>query len=337
MNCPLSPGSPGYCYLVTTVCVGGWEDPSGGSSGGGGGSPDPCGGSITLNKSQTASIPCGSGWYGIGTPDPSTSFTINGVTYTTSNYPGINNGLPWKWWENASILAPFGGLTYGTWAINYLSLNPQLPFSAFQNLFMTSSEGSEEGDPDVSFWDDPNNTFPPQPLPSWDAFEAAFPKRSNYTPSQVYQLIGGDVQSRYGMAENSCAARISRALNYSGIIIPHISGKTFMGADGKYYFVRVSSLNKWMRKTFGCKNPNTAIGEYLNISSLHNSCLEVDNLISSLLNPQNEIKGIFTCIYPNQSVGASGHADLLKNSNPWCNGGCGFEYLFDFIDIWVLK
>ena len=347
LNCSLPPGSPGYCYLVTTVCVGGWQDPTGGSSGstgsgsstgsgGGGGSPDPCG-SISPQKNQTASLPCGPGWNGIGLPNSYTIFIINGVTFTTLNYPGINNGLPWRWWENASILAPFGGLSYGAWAINFLSLNPQLPFSAFQNLFMTPSEGPEEGDPDESFWNNPNTTFLPQPLPSWGAFENAFPKSEYYTKSQVWALIGGEVGTIVDSSANTCAARVSRALNYSGVIIPHIPMQTFQGSDGKYYFLMAMHLNRWMRKTFGCANPNLSIGEYLNTNSLHFTNNTINNLSELLSRPSNTIKGIFSAVWDYPTGSTTGHADLLNSISPWCDGRCHLNEKHKYIDIWPLQ
>jgi hypothetical protein len=308
-----------------------------GGSGSGGGSPNPCPGITTYQRGQTTTYGCEPGWNGITSPDPSFSFTINGITFTASNYPGINDGLPWKWWENASILAPFGGLPYGSWAINYLSLNPLLPFSAFQNLFMTLSEGPEEGITDDFFWDDPNNMFPPQSLPSWASFEVAFLKRENYTTYQVYYLIGGQVGSIFGGAQNSCAARISRALNYSGVVIPNIPGKTFLGGDGKYYFVMAIDLNRWMRKTFGCANPNLSIGEYLNTNSLHFTPNTINNLVNALYSPTNTIKGIFSAVWDYPPGSTTGHADLINTISPWCDGKCHLNEKHKYIDIWPLQ
>lgn len=92
-----------------------WVDPTdpggGGSKGGGGSGPNP--------------------YYN--------PFYINGVQYTTTNYPGINNGFLWKWWENGVFLQPYGGISFGTWAINYLFLNPNVSFSVFQNQFFHTS------------------------------------------------------------------------------------------------------------------------------------------------------------------------------------------------------
>jgi hypothetical protein len=94
LNCPLPPGSPGYCYLVTTVCVGGWQDPTGGSSGStgsgsstgsggggnnGGGTPPPCPGTSTSQRGQTAVYGCGPGWNGIGNPPTDPCLTAQPV------------------------------------------------------------------------------------------------------------------------------------------------------------------------------------------------------------------------------------------------------------------
>ena len=348
-NCDECTNSGPWTYCWTTWIVGGsgFGNTGGaglGSSVGGGGnnggsSPTPCPGTTSSQRGQTVTPGCEPGWSGIGTPDPSTTFTINGITFTTSNYPGKNNGLPWRWWENASLLAPFGGLPYGSWAINYLSQNPHLSFSVFQNLFMTPSEGPEVGDPDESFWDNPNNTFPPQPLPSWDAFESAFPKRASFTSEQVYQLIGGEVNSIFGRSANSCAARVSKALNYSGITIPNIQGETFVGNDGKYYFVHANRINRWMRKVFGCANPDSSIGEYFNSRSLHYTPNMIPTLYNTLNNSPGTIKGIFSAVWNKPPATASGHTDALSYPTPekYCDGSCHFDKPIKYIDIWKLN
>ncbi len=348
LNCVLPPGSPGYCYLVTTVCVGGWQDPSGGGSGGtgggnstgsggGGGSPDPCG-SIYPQKNQTASLPCGPGWSGIGLPNSYSTFTINGITYTTSNYPGINNGLPWRWWENVSILAPFGGLPYGTWAINHLSLNPLLSFSAFQNHFMTLPEGKDDSY-NQTYWDDPNLFFPQQSLPAFNSFKNAFPKRTDQlynTAQKLYSSIGGELLNIYNTSpllfQNTCALRISKALNYSGVTIP--SGiDRFQGADGKYYFINSKALLIWMKKTFGTPSgTNYLIESQGGAQGLFFPVyLEFKKGIY-IMTPNNP-DGCPTNTTPQTGFCATGHADLIENGR--CDGGCHFNALGGVKEIFI--
>jgi len=322
-TCPASWGTCDWCKdCVATTCWGSWVnftddamDPRifGGGGGGGGG-----GGWIT-------------GYY-----DP---VCINGVCYSTSDYPGINEGFSWKWWENSQFLETYGGLAFGTWAINYISNNPTISFNVFKNQFMTVSEGLDDFH-NKDFWDDPNNTFPPQNLPSWALFEAAFPKRSDPlydTPSKLYSSIGGAVVAKMGANSNAntCAARVSKALNYSGVVIPHIPNQTYKGSDGKYYFLGAENLNRWMRKTFGCSNPNKAIGEYYNSNSIHFDSNQIGLNGSNLPNYLSGIKGIFSLVSYNYSW-ATGHADLMY-STPVCDGGCHFDGPIKYIDVWKLK
>ncbi len=82
---------------------------------------------------------------------------------------------------------------------------------------------------------------------------------NNYPGTQssgdVYKLIGGKVYQNYVSDPikyaNSCALRMSRALNYSGVKIPFIKGQTGSGSDGKWYFYRVSDLNNYISNDLG--------------------------------------------------------------------------------------
>lgn len=110
---------------------------------------------------------------------------------------------------------------------------------------------------DETFWEDLSLSFPPQDLPSWDDFYAAYPKVANTTSwltgaENVFPLIGGDVEQAYvdyGIV-NTCAAKVSIALNNSGVTIPSIeSTATIPGTlegggdnEGKYYFLNAKAL-----------------------------------------------------------------------------------------------
>lgn len=105
---------------------------------------------------------------------------------------------------------------------------------------------------DANYWENPNLTFPQQNLPTWANFLAAYP---NEDSQQLYGVVGGDVaqaQIDYPLeTRNGCALKVSRALNYSGVIIPNIPTTstipgTVQGADGKYYFLNAKALNIWM-------------------------------------------------------------------------------------------
>ena len=112
-------------------------DTGGGGSGSGGGSTPPdCNDPIPFAGTSNIVQDCDGGWE----PPPPIEddyydpIFINGIWYSPTNFPGINNGFHWKWWENDSFLQAQGGISFGTWAINYLSLNPNLPFSTFSEL-----------------------------------------------------------------------------------------------------------------------------------------------------------------------------------------------------------
>ncbi|HEY3354490.1 MAG TPA: type VI secretion system amidase effector protein Tae4 [Polyangia bacterium] len=68
------------------------------------------------------------------------------------------------------------------------------------------------------------------------------------TADEVKKLIGGNVNADWIV--NTCAIRLSRALNYSGFAIPgNVPGlNTVKGGDGKRYAYRVAELNRYLRK-----------------------------------------------------------------------------------------
>lgn len=260
------------------------------------------------------------------------------------NYVYTNNGYATghHWWMNDAWLANFGGVDFGNWALDYLKANPTVKFSTFTNQFMEAPEGSD-GDYDAVYWDNPATTFPAQNLPTMSSFSAAYPKHKDpqyITPLQMYTKVGGDVLSMYNSNppkfQNTCALRISVALNGAGINIPAGTDR-FKGADGKYYFLSAEALLKWMKKTFGTPTGNNHLtgsqggtngqnfpallsgknGIYIMIPNLPGGC-------PTAANPQ----GTGFC--------ASGHADLLTGGV--CDGGCYFNAKggVDEIFIWEL-
>ncbi len=218
---------------------------------------------------------------------------------------------------------------FAIWGINFFMDNPDTTWEQFYNWFLTPSEG-KDWNYDANFWDDPNLTFPAQSLPSWSAFSSAYP---NQTSAQMYGVVGGAVaqaQIDYPVeTQNGCALKVSRALNYSGVIIPNIPGKTLKGADNKNYFLNAKSLNARMRKTFGVSPSNP---RHINITKLQGG-INGKNFPNLIKNK----KGIFSMVSPPNSTWASGHADILY-SNGTCKAGCHF---FDgdilYIDFWELN
>lgn len=97
------------------------------------------------------------------------------------------------------------------------------------------------------------------------------------------------------------------------------------------------NMNRWMRKTFGCANPNTSIGEFLNTSSIHINQSQISTHGTNLPSLLNGIKGIYSMVSYNKSW-ATGHADLMASTPlPFCDGGCDFDGPIQYIDIWPLQ
>lgn len=227
--------------------------------------------------------------------------------------------------------------SFGKWALNYLIQNPTVTIAQFKNWFMGTSEG-QDGDYNATYWDNPNLTFPKQDLPTWTAFNAAFPRDSDPlydTPEKMFNSIGGEVATFYsGPKTNTCAIRLSKALNYSNIKIPKIEGETYKGNDGKYYFKSAYQINLWMRKTFGT-NPATNKTPYNANHKQYTKDQAGEHGINlpSLLKGK---KGIYS-IYSSNFKWASGHADLL-NDNATCGNSCHFyDAPIERLDIWILN
>jgi hypothetical protein len=88
--------------------------------------------------------------------------------------------------------------------------------------------------------------------PTWSKFWSEFPDYITYPDSAVVKKdIGGSVDA--GWITNTCAVRLSRGLNYSGVLLPAKAPGllTVKGGDGKYYALRVAEMRKWLTQTFG--------------------------------------------------------------------------------------
>jgi hypothetical protein len=224
------------------------------------------------------------------------------------------------WWEDDTYLSPYGGLSFGTWAMSYLLQNPVLPFSTFQNWFFNTPEysgGEDVIDENLITYDQPLQQIA---LPSLSDFETQFPKlgtSGSYSPMpspDVYQLVGGSLYQSHlnnpAQYSNACAVRGSRALLYAGIDIPVLSygasgQRTQKGGDNKNYILDAVSFNRFMIDKFG-DTPHKLTGSDANDPQK----------VADLLNGKN---GIYVIINNNPSVttgaGYSGHVDLILNGN----------------------
>ena len=68
---------------------------------------------------------------------------------------------------------------------------------------------------------------------------------------RVKSRIGGNVDATW--IKNTCAIRLSGALNYSGAPLPRVFRglKTVKGGDGKRYAFRIREMEPWLRHTLG--------------------------------------------------------------------------------------
>lgn len=85
-----------------------------------------------------------------------------------------------------------------------------------------------------------------QALPSYDTLWINYPDYMTYPdPDEVKELIGGEVNAAW--ITNTCAVRMSRALNGSGILVPRgFKGmSTVAGADHRRYAFRVREMRLW--------------------------------------------------------------------------------------------
>jgi hypothetical protein len=248
-------------------------------------------------------------WWNNASNNAAVAVILNYLKENTSNHSYVNNQLILD--GDISSEAKI----FGRWAIDYLRTHPSITIGKFQNWFMVPDEGRDFLY-DENFWENPNLNFPQQDLPSWDDFENAYPSESS---SQLYGVVGDEVakaQIDYPEATvNGCALKVSRALNYSGVIIPRIITSngypgTLKGADGKYYFLNAKSLNKWMRETFGT-NPTTN-STPLNENHYHFTADDGGSNGENFPTLVDGKKGIFSMVSTNPQW-SSGHADIIND------------------------
>src|SRR5215470_7040235 len=87
-----------------------------------------------------------------------------------------------------------------------------------------------------------------QVMPSFDVLVNNYP---DGPPESVKKLIGGDVDDPSIL--DTCAIRMSRAMNYSGVHIPfhHHGLYTVAGRDKLRYALRMQELKNWIQYRFG--------------------------------------------------------------------------------------
>ena len=118
------------------------------------------------------------------------------------------------------------------------------------------------------------------------------------TPAKLYEHIGGPLGNWAAESpeqfKNTCAARLSLALNYSGFEIPAGTSGTYQGGDGKYYFIKALTMSVYLNRT--------------DVWGLYKT--------TSYNNINNAV------IYQTGFEGVSGHMDVIYRYN----SASGFEY-----------
>lgn len=94
-------------------------------------------------------------------------------------------------------------------------------------------------------------------LPQFNLLAASYPDYWKYpSPLGVKKYIGGGVNE--SDITNTCAIRMSHAMNLSGAPVPHVWGHSEgkpisnrRGKNGQFYIIRVANFRTWMEYRFG--------------------------------------------------------------------------------------
>ena len=174
------------------------------------------------------------------------------------------------------------------------------------------------------YWDTLNYEFNIQILPPYQIFHEGFPKNSDgswmYGADNIYNSVGGEVlQARINYPKrtnNTCALKVSIALNNSGIDIPYIDKETLLGKNGKYYFLNVKALSIWMENTFPNFEKYKHNIDYINSAEVHNKIAGRKGIIISLYihNDKSKISG-HSDIYIGNKCSVSKSCSIAGNAN----------------------
>lgn len=229
---------------------------------------------------------------------------------------------------------PGGGLMPGTGGSN--TNGPNNPWESNNQPVNLVPQNYELMSDEEIFKDQINSFFTdniaPTRRPSFDKIVSNSLPSFNFGWESVAVKIGGEVEKelRNALGHNTCATRVSYALNYSGTPIPSLS-ITFTGTDKKHYIVGALTMLSYLIKSLGTDPKNTIHMQSTSPSGLSSS--EIQIKLSGK-------KGIYALIPidPSRATGwgASGHVDVLKPDGTFtsghsfysCTGGVKEVYLF---------
>ena len=148
-------------------------------------------------------------------------------------------------------------------------------------------------------------------LPNSKDFWKQYPNYDDYSGADVWDKVGGTLNDSYGKdspegVQNSCATRVSHALNESGAPIPRGApgANRNWGGNNMRYIISAAQLNTYLKNSYG--EPSQTLSSYQQVQALQ----------SGLTNGQVAI------------VSSDGHASVVT-------GSYSDKYVYHG-DVWVL-
>ncbi len=157
--------------------------------------------------------------------------------------------------------------------------------------------------------------------PASASFWSAYLNYVDYDASSAWTKIGGNIGKAYGPNGNSCAARVSWGLNYSGAEVEahaaasrNFSDQRYNGVagDDKRYIVSAMQMAAYLKEKWGAADHQVSTQE------------ELDEVLSSL----GAKCAVFATPKP---PGGNGHAGVLKS-------GYKDPHVENYlpVDVWIL-
>lgn len=162
------------------------------------------------------------------------------------------------------------------------------------------------------------------PRPKFDDLWKAYPfsdRPNGGSVEDVKNLVGGRVDAAW--IKNTCAIRVSRALNYSGHPVPADfkgkQGKNFAvtGVDGKWYAFRVRDMHAYLKHMLG--KPDVVEASRLNDSKVRGKFLNKKGMMVFKVTAWDD---------------ATGHITLWNGTK--CSDKCYFNEAVQ-VELWILN
>jgi hypothetical protein len=148
-------------------------------------------------------------------------------------------------------------------------------------------------------------------LPSYRLLKGNYPHPAAKSTKDLLDAIGGQPRKEFSDTVNTCALRVSYALNGAGSPIRKLGNLTvYAGGDGKHYIVGVPAMKRYLTGIYGTPKEIYSHGKYAKDLST--------------MNGQGIV--LFDWQGPIAEFGATGHVDLAEISRgiPTCEGHCYF-------------